>query len=140
MLNKLFLPRLVRGFDFVSTKAVLVRKSRRTFGAHKSPGGSSRRSRVRESALRYNQYKSKVTRAPSTANAVPRLASARSRSGSDTTPWCHSLPSRRFATSRRKALARRFSADGGFGLLPDGAKTATRYTCPRRKRRDFYLW
>ena len=26
MLNKLFLPRLVRGFDFVSTKAVLVRK------------------------------------------------------------------------------------------------------------------
>ena len=35
---------------------------------------------------------------------VPRLASARSRSGSDTTPWCHSLPSRRFATSRREAF------------------------------------
>ncbi|MBR3964905.1 MAG: hypothetical protein IKJ80_05815, partial [Clostridia bacterium] len=32
------------------------------------------------------------------------LASARSRSGSDTTPWCHSLPSRRFATSRREPL------------------------------------
>ena len=31
------------------------------------------------------------------------LATARSRSGSDTTPWCHSFPSRRFATSRRKA-------------------------------------
>ena len=29
------------------------------------PGGSSRRSRVRESALRYNQYKSKVALAPS---------------------------------------------------------------------------
>ena len=39
-------------------------------------------------------------------------------------------------SSRRKALARRFSADGGFGLLPDGAWTATRYACPRRKRRE----
>ena len=29
------------------------------------PGGSSRQSRGRESALRYNQYKSKVARAPS---------------------------------------------------------------------------
>ena len=28
-----------------------------------------------------------------------RLAAARSRRGSDTTPWCHSLPRRRFATS-----------------------------------------
>ena len=26
------------------------------------------------------------------------------------------------------------SADSGFGLLPDGARTATRYACPRRKR------
>ena len=33
-----------------------------------------------------------------------RLAAARSRSGSDTTVWCHSLPSRRFATSRREAM------------------------------------
>ena len=32
----------------------------------------------------------------------PCLAAARSRSGSDTTPWCHSLPSRRFATHRRR--------------------------------------
>ncbi|MBP3333052.1 MAG: hypothetical protein J6M35_03295, partial [Clostridia bacterium] len=65
---------------------------------------------------------------------VPRLASARSRSGSDTTPWCHSLPSRRFATSRRKAFVRRASADSEFGLLPDRARTATRYACPGRKR------
>ena len=35
--------------------------------------------------------------------AVPRLAEARSRSGSDTPPACHSLPSRRFATSQREA-------------------------------------
>ena len=35
------------------------------------PGGSSRRSRVRESALRYNQYKSKVARAPSVTLRVP---------------------------------------------------------------------
>ena len=26
------------------------------------------------------------------------------------------------------------SADGGFGLLPDGARTATRYACPGSKR------
>ena len=32
-----------------------------------------------------------------------RLAAARSRSGSDTPPACHSLPSRRFATSQREA-------------------------------------
>ena len=32
------------------------------------------------------------------------LAAARSRSRSDTTPWCHSLRSRRFATSRRGAM------------------------------------
>ena len=31
-----------------------------------------------------------------------RLAAARSRSGSDTTPWCHSFPSRRFATQRER--------------------------------------
>ena len=30
-------PRLVRGFAFVFAKAVLVRKGRRTFGAHKKP-------------------------------------------------------------------------------------------------------
>ena len=35
------------------------------------PGGSSRRSRVRESALRYNQSKSKVARAPSVTLRVP---------------------------------------------------------------------
>ena len=36
-------------------------------------------------------------------SACHRLAAARSRSGSDTAPWCHSLPSRRFATSQREA-------------------------------------
>ena len=36
-------------------------------------------------------------------NVALRLAAARSRSGSDTPPACHSLPSRRFATSRRGA-------------------------------------
>ena len=39
-------------------------------------------------------------------------------------------------SSRRNAFARRFSADGGFGLLSDGAWTATRYACPRRERRE----
>ena len=41
------------------------------------PGGSSRRSRVRESALRYNQYKSKVARAPSVTlrSEPPKLIS-----------------------------------------------------------------
>ena len=32
--------------------------------------------------------------------------------------------------------ARRFSADSGFGLLPDYARTSTRYACPGRKRRE----
>ena len=27
-------------------------------------------------------------------------------------------------------------ADSGFGLLPDGARTVTRYACPRCKRRE----
>ena len=36
-------------------------------------------------------------------NVALRLAAARSRSGSDTPPACHSLPSRRFATSQREA-------------------------------------
>ena len=36
--NKLFLPRLVRGFDFVSTKAVLVKKSRQTFEGAQTKG------------------------------------------------------------------------------------------------------
>ena len=31
---------------------------------------------------------------------------------------------------------RRSSADSGFGLLPDGAWTATRYDCPRRERQE----
>ena len=41
------------------------------------PGGSSRRSRARESALRYNQYKSKVARAPSVTlrSEPPKLIS-----------------------------------------------------------------
>ena len=35
-----------------------------------------------------------------------------------------------------EAFARRFSADGGFGLLPDGAWTAMRYAGHRCKRRE----
>ena len=35
LLTNKFMPRLVRGFAFVPTKAVLVRKRIRTFGAHK---------------------------------------------------------------------------------------------------------
>ena len=70
-----------------------------------TPGGSSRRSRVRESALqeRHCLFQSN---AGSFRHAIAchRLAAARSRSGSDTTLWCHSLPLRRFATSRRKAI------------------------------------
>ena len=31
---------------------------------------------------------------------------------------------------------RRSSADSGFGLLPDRARTSTRYACPGRKRRE----
>ena len=34
------------------------------------------------------------------------------------------------------AFVRHISADSGFGLLPDGAWTATRYACPGRKRRE----
>ena len=36
------MPRLVRGLAFVSTNAVLVRQSRRTFGAHKPKAPSGR--------------------------------------------------------------------------------------------------
>ena len=39
----------------------------------------------------------------------PCLAAARSRSGSDTTPWCHSRPSRRFATRWGRTGFRPFS-------------------------------
>ena len=39
-------------------------------------------------------------------------------------------------SSRRKAFALHFSTDSGFGLLPDCARTSTRYACPRRKRRE----
>ena len=42
LLTNKFMPRLVRGFAFVLTKAVLVRKSRRTFGAHKPKAPSGR--------------------------------------------------------------------------------------------------
>ena len=105
-----------------------------TKGSLREGAGAVRR--LRESALLLGQSKFQVTQAHSTAIAVPRLASARSRSGSDTTPWCHSLPSRRFANSRRKAFVRSSSADSGFGLLPDGAWTSTRYACPRCKRRE----
>ena len=38
-------------------------------------------------------------RSPTNSVGGDGLAAARSRSGSDTALWCHSLPSRRFATS-----------------------------------------
>ena len=42
---------------------------------------------------------------PHTLVGVDGLAAARSRHGSDTTPWCHSLPCRRFATSATREKA-----------------------------------
>ena len=59
------------------------------------PGGSSRRSRVRESALRYNQYKSKVARAPSVTlrSEPPKLIS-----------FASGNPCRVPPSSRRKAM------------------------------------
>jgi len=45
-----------------------------------------------------------ITHSPSVASRQ-RLAAARSRSGSNTPPACNSLPSRRFATSRREPLS-----------------------------------
>ena len=50
------------------------------------PGGSSRRSRVRESALRYNQYKSKVARAPSVTLRVPPSSRRKAILVPDSTP------------------------------------------------------
>ena len=60
-------------FAFVGTNAVLVRKIDTTWMNIKRlpPGGSSRRSRVRESALYENFHKLKVTRAPSVTLCVP---------------------------------------------------------------------
>jgi len=55
---------------------------------------SSRRSRVRGGVI--------ATICPLRRLRRHRLAAARSRSGSDTTPWCHSFPSRRFATQRAR--------------------------------------
>ena len=81
------------------------------------PGGSWRRRRLKEPACtkakhsQYGENYSLVTRSPSTAIAVPRLAAARSRSRFDSPPDCHSLRSRRFATSRREAL--------GYEVLPN---------------------
>ena len=59
------------------------------------PGGSSRQSRGRESALRYNQYKSKVARAPSVTLRLepPKLIS-----------FASGNPCRVPPSSRRKAM------------------------------------
>ena len=75
------------------------------------PRGSCRRRRLRESALPKSSCKTKVPRAPSVTLRVP-------------------------PSSRRKAFACHSSADSGFRLLPNGARTATRYACPRRERRE----
>ena len=50
------------------------------------------------------------------------LAAARSRSGSDTTPWCHSFPSRRFATPPLQSLCGYCLYGGGrLFFVGDGA-------------------
>ena len=108
LLTNKFMPRLVRGFAFVSTKAVLVKKSRRAFGTHKSKAPSRRElpTQSGEGEMRAKQYghplgvsnfDSKHTRSPSVA-ARQRLAAARSHSRSDMPLACHSLRSCRFAT------------------------------------------
>ena len=76
MLNKLLLPRLARGFAFVSTKAVLVRKRRRTFGAHKpeeTPSGRELSPQVTEGECESSFFSkiNRVSRAPSTAARSP---------------------------------------------------------------------
>ena len=66
-------------------------------------------------------------------NCRDRSTAVRSRSGSDTAPWCHSRPSRRFATSRLSASrgnetggeedlrqGAEYSFDGGGVLHPEG--------------------
>ena len=71
--------------------------------------------------------------------AVPRLAAARSRSGSDTTPRCHSLPSRRFATP----ASRTPSADGiAFSSGSEGLilQAKLRMRCPRPQTARLALW
>lgn len=82
------------------------------------PGGSSRRSRVRESALRYNQYKSKVARAPSVTlrSEPPKLIS-----------FASGNPCRVPPSSRRKAI-----------LVPDSTpkKCNTPYHAARRVKKD----
>ena len=56
------------------------------------PGGSSRRSRVRESALQYNQYKSKVARAPSVTLRAPPSSRRKAMLPPDSTPKrCNTL-------------------------------------------------
>ena len=47
-----FLPRLARGIAFVTTNAVLVRKSRRTFGTHKPKPPLCKGSLIRAVLLR----------------------------------------------------------------------------------------
>ena len=83
-----FLPRSLMDFFEVSHYGVLADVNERL-----PLVGSSREAgeRGRKSPLRH-------------ANACHRLAAARSRSGSDTTPWCHSLPSRRFATRGERLI------------------------------------
>ena len=82
------------------------------------PGGSSRQSRGRESALRYNQYKSKVARSPSVTlrSEPPKLIS-----------FASGNPCRVPPASRRKAI-----------LVPDSTpkKCNTPYHAARRAKKD----
>ena len=58
------------------------------------PGGLRPRTR----ALLLAAKVAKTSGGPGMAEKLKGLAAARSRRGSDTTPWCHSTPRRRFAT------------------------------------------
>ena len=70
------------------------------------------------------------------ASPTPCLAAARSRSGSDTTPWCHSLPSRRFATPGEGLVQRyRSNKSGEECFRIDTSGFAWRVLHYRQKRR-----
>ena len=118
-------------FAFVPTKAVLVRKSRRTFGTHKpkAPSGRELPTKSGEGECVTMKFNLNFRRGllPS-RSACHRLAAARSCSGSDTTPWCHSLPLRRFATSRRKAMLPPDSASKKCNTLYLGGKACEKRT------------
>ena len=66
---------------------------------------------------------------------TPFLVATRSRSGSDTTPWCHSLPSRRFATRWGDEVQTAPAAHFGQGITKIGSRR--RGLCPDARRPYF---